>query len=220
MQRVLQAELLDELPAADPRAVASRRDLRILNMLMRNHRPIVQAFAHLKNPTIAEIGAGEGLLGLALARSIEAPGRILLIDQQPVVSAATMDAMRKLGWQVEAIEADVFEWLEKTAKIDAICASLFLHHFEGARLEKLITMIAQRCDYFAVSEPLRDGMAHWFARKLWVIGCNEVTCHDGAISVRAGFRDEELSALWPKGWKFTEKRHGLFTHFFGAARER
>src|SRR5688500_12802853 len=91
MNRTLEPELLDELPASDPRAVASRRDLRLLNGIMGNHRPIVRFLRALPpNPTIAEIGAGEGLLSLRLARTLNSKGRLLLVDQQPVVSDRTL----------------------------------------------------------------------------------------------------------------------------------
>jgi len=51
-----------------------------------------------------------------------------------------------------------------------------------------------------------------------VIGANGVTLHDAKISVRAGFRDHELSALWPpgSGWQLTEGKAGRFTHGFTA----
>jgi hypothetical protein len=41
-------------------------------------------------------------------------------------------------------------------------------------------------------------VTHIPARKLlWLIGCNAVTRHDAAVSMRAGFIRQELSALWP-----------------------
>jgi hypothetical protein len=41
------------------------------------------------------------------------------------------------------------------------------------------------------------------------------------VSVRAGFADEELSALWPSipGWKLQERARGLFSHSFVARRD-
>jgi hypothetical protein len=54
---------------------------------------------------------------------------------------------------------------------------------------------------------------------LGAIGCNDVTRHDAVASVRAGFRDGQLSALWPAGpWKLTERGAGLFSHLFVARR--
>jgi hypothetical protein len=58
------------------------------------------------------------------------------------------------------------------------------------------------------------------AALLGVIGCNRVTRHDAKISVRAGFAENELSALWPldQGWRLRERQAGLFSHCFVAQR--
>ena len=55
---------------------------------------------------------------------------------------------------------------------------------------------------------------------LRLIGCNDVTRHAAKISVRAGFTENELSALWPSdsGWRLTERPAGQFTHCFVAQR--
>ena len=47
MNRIVQPELLDELPPDDPRAMRSRRDLRRINAWMRNHAIMA---AHCKPP--------------------------------------------------------------------------------------------------------------------------------------------------------------------------
>lgn len=43
---------------------------------------------------------------------------------------------------------------------------------------------------------------------------------EAVVSVRAGFTDKELSALWPREgrWQLHEYRAGLFTHCFAACR--
>jgi len=40
------------------------------------------------------------------------------------------------------------------------------------------------------------------------------------VSVRAGFSDKDLSALWPAGdaWQLSENSAGLFSHCFIAKR--
>jgi hypothetical protein len=222
MNRTLQPELLDELPAADPRAIHSRRDLRRINSFMGNARTLKrflepQLFG--KFVTLVEVGAGDGNIGFQIAGHFSAAGiagRLILVDQQPVLSQATT-APR--NWTHEVVQADVFEWLGTTPKVDVIVANLFLHHFDGEQLRILFSGIATSANAFAAAEPLRGKVASWFAKQVWAIGCNEVTCHDAEISVKAGFVGDELSRLWPRGWKLTEKRAGLFTHFFGAIRE-
>ena len=55
---------------------------------------------------------------------------------------------------------------------------------------------------------------------LGAIGCNDVSRHDAVISVRAGFADHELSALWPASspYRLEEYAAGLFSHCFVAQR--
>ena len=57
-------------------------------------------------------------------------------------------------------------------------------------------------------------------RLMWLIGCNDVTRHDAVVSVRAGFTNRELSALWTaSGWKLEERAAPPFSHLFVARRD-
>lgn len=219
MKRVLQPELLDELPASDPRAIQSRRDLRRINATMGNARLLTQFLARRADPgnekiTIAELGAGDGNVGMQVARNLGGRGRLVLVDREPAVSEASLN-----GWEIEIIRADVFEWLRSDHSVDIILANLFLHHFPDEALERLLGESARLCRCFAAAEPRRNGFANMFASFVGVIGCNAVTRHDAVVSVRAGFNGTELSELWPaENWRTSEHRAGLFTHFFGATR--
>ncbi|HUS35012.1 MAG TPA: methyltransferase domain-containing protein, partial [Verrucomicrobiae bacterium] len=220
MTRVLQPELLDELPSNDPRAVHSRRDLRRINKIMGNARPVIKFLraAELKSPiTIAEIGAGDGNISAQIATALSAVGvlgTLLLVDRQPLVASEIR------GWKVHRIEAEVFAFLEKAAPVDVIIANLFLHHFTDEQLREMFQQCARLCNLFAASEPRRSSLAMWLSRRVRLIGCTEVTRHDAEISVRAGFTCTDLSKLWPDdaAWRLTERKAGLFTHFFGARR--
>ena len=59
--RRVQPEILDDLPAEDPRAVRSRRDLRLINRLMGNHRWVLRHVAE-HSGRVVELGAGDGCL--------------------------------------------------------------------------------------------------------------------------------------------------------------
>jgi hypothetical protein len=223
MTRILQPELLDELPSNDPRAISSRRDLRRLNAIMGNGRMLARSVVDFvlarkeRSPiTIAEIGAGEGYIGAKVARTLTSAGfsgSLLLIDRQRPRVAQVTD-----GWKISAIERDVFDWLDEAPQVDVIVANLFLHHFNDTQLAAMLKRCADLCACFVAAEPHRSPLCDWFSRQLNFIGCNEVTRHDAPISVRAGFKDSELSQFWPHrgDWRLTEKRVGLFTHFFGA----
>lgn len=102
-----------------------------------------------------------------------------------------------------------------------ILANLFLHHFQEAGLRELLQAVADRCDAFIACEPRRSLTALAGSRLLPALGVSADTRHDADISVRAGFRGDELSRIWPggrTGWRLEEKPAGLFSHLFVAMR--
>jgi len=231
--RSVQPEWLDHLPASDPRAIRSRGDLRRINRLMATTTLLGNALDPLlvgrERAHLVELGAGDGnvMLRLARVRAKRWPlVRLGLLDLQPVVTPAVLEGYRALDWTPELIQADVFDWLADGSGMsfsnDApiIVANLFLHHFDDPRLAELLQGIASRASAFVCLEPRRSPTALLGSRLLGVIGCNDVTRHDAVVSVRAGFRDGELSALWPSvgGWCLAEGAAGMFNHRFVAVR--
>ncbi len=227
--RTIEPEWLDRLPPGDPRAMRSRRDLRRINALMMNStlvaRELRRAFPGRPPRAIAEIGAGDGTFMLRVAEKISSQWQaveVVLLDQQSLVSPATSDKFAALGWRAQAVAADVFARLAQPVEpiFDVIVANLFLHHFDTARLAVLLSLVARRTRVLIACEPQRSGRALLGSRLLGVIGCNDVSRHDAVVSVRAGFRNQELSGLWPAGgaWTLREHAHGLFSHCFVAAR--
>jgi len=146
----------------------------------------------------------------------------VLVDRRPSLSTQTRAGFLAAGWEVQTEQRDVFDWLSRpdAGAADLTLANLFLHHFRDGELSNLLAAIARQTRGFIACEPLRSQTALAGASLLRLIGCNTVTVHDGKISVRAGFRDRELSALWPgaAGWRLTEGRGGPFTHQFAAHR--
>lgn len=231
MTRIVEPELLDQLPASDPRAIRSRGDLRRVNWLMGTTGLLAKALdpllANRPDARIVELGAGDGsvLLRVANARRKQwPPMRLGLLDMQPVVTADVLDRYRAIGWAPNVIQADVFDWLANTrpASRDApiIVANLFLHHFDGPRLTELMHGIAACALAFVCLEPRRSSTALVGSHLLGAIGCNAVTRHDAVVSVRAGFDDGELGAQWPADarWNMSEGKAGLFSHRFVAMR--
>ncbi len=229
MHRVVQPEILDDLPPTDPKAVHSRADLRRLNLIMRHAAIISRATqGHLnlglRKLRIVELGAGDGTLLLKIARNWSgscAAAEATLVDLHPVASLKTIQNFASLKWDVEIVTSDVNTFLAQPAlDVDVIVANLFLHHFQDHALRILLRNISARTSLFVACEPRRSNLALNACRLLPLIGCNSVTCHDAVVSVQAGFDGNELSALWPgnENWELSEQPAGLFSHCFVAKR--
>lgn len=232
MSREVARELLDELPADDRRAVRARRDLRRVNAWMGHARIMARAlgrtFGDRSPQSIVELGAGDGTLLLRLAKTIEPRWEavhVVLVDRQRLLSPRTQAEFEALSWHVESVQMDVFDWLKSAdgdgMRTDVVLASLFLHHFAPGDLRTLLALAARQTRFFMACEPSRDKIALRAAELMWFIGCGDVARHDAKISVKAGFVDNELSALWPTthGWQLTERSAGPFSHCFLAQRD-
>ena len=144
--RSLEPELLDQLPASDPRAERSRRDLRRINAIMGNARVIARHLGQASR--IADLGGGDGSLMRAIERKL---GRRLEITN--------VDRIHGL---------DVFEFLQHPGKaLDAIVANLFLHHLDGASLRRLFALAAVRAPLSSRASRgarrRRSGRAGWWS---------------------------------------------------------
>jgi hypothetical protein len=228
-ERKLEPEILDFLPADDPRAIGARRDLRVINAVMLQSRimtRLLQWCCRGKAPRlIIELGGGDGSFVVSLARRLARrwPGlKVISVDRQSIVTKTTREAVRREGWQLEPVKADVFEFLAnpQIASADVVIANLFLHHLSAQQLCLLFAAAEGHTRGFAACEPRRAPAALISSKLVWALGCNTVTRHDALASVRAGFRDYEISAYFPArhDWELLECAAFPFTHCFAARR--
>jgi len=230
--RSVMPEILDTLPADDARAVRSRRDLKIINRIMGSLSLLLRGLdvaAQSEPHRIVELGSGDGSLMLRLAQrrgSHWKDASVVLLDREPAVEEDTLAAIRNFSWSVDIVAADVLDWLDDNpGDGEAIVfANLFVHHFEGERLVRLLEGVARHARLFVCCEPRRSRLALAGSHLLGLIGCNDVTRHDAVVSVHAGFRDRELTALWSTNptttWRLEESAAGAFSHLFVAERAR
>lgn len=227
--RCVEPEWLDALPADDPRAVRSRRDLRWINACMLQSaimaRALTRSGVYRQPCTLLDLGAGDGTFMLRVAQrlaSVWPDVTVILLDRQNIISAETRRSFRALQWNVETISADAFDFLEHAplSQVDIVTANLFLHHFSREPLARLLALAANRTRLFVACEPRRAPHALTTSRLLWAIGCNAVSRHDALVSVCAGFSGSELSSLWPANgeWIIHEQLAIPFSHCFVARR--
>ena len=230
MERIIQPEVLDGLPADHPAAVASRKDLRIINRLM-NHASCLDRSTRWirdkakKSPVrIVELGSGDGSLACKMLLrwgKVADGSRIIFVDQSSCLETNHVEPLGRLGWEVDNQVMDVFEWFERDAsEIDLCFASLFIHHFTFEEITRLFDQLKTRTKAFVCLEPRRDWKGLLAAKALWCIRCHPVTLNDACISVRAGFLNQELSQIWmqntERSWDTEEHSAGLFSHLFSA----
>jgi len=219
--RVLTTEILDHLAPGDPRAVRSRRDLARINWVMRQGVIMAELLSGFPPPRlVADLGGGDGRFMLSVAKRL---GRrwqgvtVMIADRHPGVSVETGAGFTQLGWRCESLTGDVFATLP-LIKPDIICANLFLHHLDDGALARLFALAVKQANGFVACEPRRSYVALLGAKCVGALGANDVSRHDAVASVRAGFRGQELTQLWPKdpAWRLCERGFFPFTHGFSA----
>jgi len=185
-QRTVIPELLDHLPADDPDALRSRRDLRRINFLMGNERWVCRSmrrFPSEANHGITEIGAGDGLLCHQLAR---------LFPQAPVAAYDLAPRPADLDARIAWHRGDLFETTPPESG-GVLVANLFLHHFEENDLNTLGRWMGH-FDVLVFNEPDRCRTPHLLGNLMhpWI---NRVTRHDMHVSIDAGFAAGEIGRL-------------------------
>jgi hypothetical protein len=191
-------ELLDHLPADDPDAQRSRRDLRRINFLMGNERWVcrtLRRFPEAAGRGIVEIGAGDGKLCEKIVSRFP-QAAVAAYDLAPVPA----DLKSQVAWH----RGDIFT-MPPPAPGGVRIANLFLHHFEGESLAALGRWLAN-AELLIFNEPDRARMPHLLGALMhpWI---NSVTRHDMHVSITAGFAAGEIPRLLgldPTVWSFRE----------------
>ncbi len=197
LSRVVVPEILDHLAADDPEAIRSRRDLRRINFFMGNERWFcreIQRFTEQASRGITEIGAGDGALCCQLAE---------IFPKAPIVAYDLAPKPKTLGSRVLWNEGNLLEMPAPNGGI--LIANLLVHHFQGEELAALGKWI-QGSEVILLNEPDRSHFPHLLGRLAHPF-INRVTRHDMLVSIRAGFREEEMATLLgldDGGWQLRE----------------
>ncbi len=183
MQRTLEPELLDSLPHDHPDALHNRRDLRLTNAIVGNHRWFVRTLPRLlrTGEVTLELGAGTGELGRRLA-----------------ATGVTLDGLdlwaRPSDWPPQRAwhRADLCAF-DGFADYRAVIGNLIFHQFSTADLARLGENLRRHARVVVACEPARRRISQLLYRGLGpLFGANHVSLHDAHVSIAAGFRADEL----------------------------
>jgi hypothetical protein len=204
--RIVQPELLDALPHDHPEARHNRRDLRLTNVFMGNHRwlaRILRAHGRPSDPAL-ELGAGTGELALRLQRQ---GWQIDGLDVCPAPDAWPAGAR----WHRSDLRT-----FSAYGNYDVVYGNLIFHQFTADELRALGARLQVRTRLLLASEPARRRQSQWLYRLFSpLFGANYVTRHDAHVSIAAGFLGDELPRLlgldagsW--AWRCTTTGRGAY----------
>ena len=202
-QRVITPELLDGLDSGDPDAIRSRRDLRVINQIMRGELWIVNQLKNMNNISkVIELGAGEGTLSRKIQKA------------RPEVSITAVDlAPRPANFpaEIQWLQQDALELDDHYDASTAIVANLFIHHFDDDVI-RTWSKTWTEAGAILLAEPYRSIR---FVRmgKLMHPFVNHVTRHDMKVSIEAGFQSGDLPILLGDNWLWHEE-----SNMFGSIR--
>jgi 23S rRNA U2552 (ribose-2'-O)-methylase RlmE/FtsJ len=197
VNRVVESEILDHLPADDSAAIRSRSELRLINGIMGNHRWILRRLKALIKPgwRVLELGAGDGgLCGALIDSGVCAAKHITAVDLAPRPD----DLHPDVTW----LRQSIFE-MAQLPPAEIVIANLFLHHFDADQLTALGSKLGPMTRVVLACEPARKRFHLAQGRLLAALAdFNDVTNHDMLTSIRAGFvRDELPRSLGLQDWR-------------------
>jgi SAM-dependent methyltransferase len=183
-------ELLDE--GVEPEeALRSLGDLRFVNRWLGNRQRLLRAVrADLEGssaPSLLDVGCGSGDVPVWIASQVGRPVSVVGVDIKALHLKAAPAALR-------GVVADVHALPFPDARFDVVTASLFLHHFEGpdvARVLRELYRVTRRA--LVINDLRRARVPYVFGRATFpLLFRSHVSVEDGLLSIRRAFTRDEL----------------------------
>jgi SAM-dependent methyltransferase len=192
--RSTEPEQLDEgVPEAE--ALRSLADLRFVNRWLGNRGSLLRAVrAHLPpGGRLLDVGCGSGDVPAFLLARLPGPLLAVGVDVKTLHLRAAPRAVRR-------VVADVRRLPFPDGAFDVVTASLFLHHFDDEDLPEVLAglwRLARRA--LVVNDLHRARVPHLFGRAAFpLLFRSRVSVEDGLLSIRRGFRPDELRAAFAR----------------------
>jgi SAM-dependent methyltransferase len=177
---------------SDEEARRSLADLRFVNRWLGNRgrllaavRPFLRASAR---PSLLDVGCGSADVPLWIASQLERPLAVVGVDRKALHLRAAEGPLR-------GVAADVHALPFADGRFDVVTASLFLHHFDGpdvARVLRELYRVARRA--LVVNDLRRARVPYGFGRVTFpLLFRSRVSVEDGLLSIRRAFTRRELA---------------------------
>ena len=200
--RSYEPELLDgtDIPYEEIRR--NMHELNIINTWLGGHAITIQAFRQLlgdlKEVHVCEIGCGGGDNLRAIHRWCSKNGialRVTGIDINPDCINYARDHSREIDRAVWIVSD--YRLVDLTDRPDIIFNSLFCHHFPDAEVSHCLAWMRAHAERgFFVNDLHRHALAYHSIRLLTgAFSQSRLVRNDAPLSVRRGFRRQELEAM-------------------------
>ena len=189
-RRIDEPELLDT-GVPDEEARASLADLRFVNRFLGNRRafqsavrPFLEAAPH---PRLLDVGCGSADVPAAIVRGLGRPMLAVGLDAKRL-------HLQEVPREVAPVQGDVARLPFRPRSFDVVTASLFLHHFADDALPELLrSLFAVARRALVVNDLHRSWVPYVFGQATFrVLFRSRVSVEDGLLSIRRGFREDDL----------------------------
>jgi len=186
-------ELLDaSLPESEVRK--SLADLRVVNRWLGSRSGLLNAMApHLpsRGGRLLDVGCASGDVTAFLQSGLSGLSLAVGVDLKAL-------HLRNAPPSLGRVAADVRRLPFRPRSFDVVTTSLFLHHFDAGDLPGILRELKHFARRAVVVSDLRRALVPYlFGRATFpLLFQSRVSVHDGLVSIRRSFRDDELRAAF------------------------
>lgn len=153
----------------------------------------------LREFSVLDVGCGSGELLRIIAAFAESSGRtatLVGIDNNSISSSTTQTESREFR-QISSVQGDAFQLPFDEGTFDYSISSLFFHHLSDEQIPTVLKEMSRVAKRGVIVIDLhRDPVAFvGYMILCFVFRISQLVRHDGSLSIRKGFRVEELQRM-------------------------
>ena len=153
----------------------------------------------LREFSVLDVGCGSGELLRIIAEFAARSGRdasLIGVDLNSISSDTTRDASRAFS-QIASVQGDAMHLPLADNSVDYAISSLFFHHLTDDQIVVVLREMSRVARMGIVIIDLHRDLMPYIGYKVlcFVFRISELVRHDGSLSIKKGFRPEELQQL-------------------------
>lgn len=183
MQKSYQPEIIDSRSLNYDELRKVHRDLACTNRNLGNRRAIKKMLEQDRATTsVLDIGCGDGAMLQYLKSKLGV--QVCGVELEP--GATTPEG-------IPLTIADATK--DSLPQADAAIAVFMAHHLTEQQLIQMIQNVGQYCKRFIILDLVRHPLPYWLFKLFIAPFVHKINAHDGALSVRRAYTEQEMNAL-------------------------